>query len=186
MRVLLVDHYDSFTYNLAQGLAVAGAEVLVHRHDALGLAEAITLSPTHVVLSPGPGRPEDTVVSTAVLRHFMGRRPVLGVCLGHQLMAQIHGGRIVRVPPVHGRASPVTHDGATLFAGLPDPFDAARYHSLAVDPAALPAGFTVSAWSDDVIMGLRHDPTGAEGVQFHPESILTPAGQRLLANFLGR
>lgn len=182
--MLLIDNYDSFTFNLAQGFAMGGAEVCVHRNDAIDLAAARALQPTHVVLSPGPGRPEDSGVCAAVLAWFAGRRPVLGVCLGHQLLASIHGATVVQIPPVHGRATDVHHDGKTLFAGLPDPFAAARYHSLAVDRSTLDETFEVSATSGDVVMGLRHRPTGAEGVQFHPESILTPQGQQLLENFL--
>ena len=185
--MLVVDNYDSFVYNLVQYLGELGAEPVVHRHDALSLDDAIALDPDGVLVSPGPGRPEDAGVSNDVIRHFTGRRPVLGVCLGHQCLGQIHGGDVVRAPQVmHGKTSMVHHDGRGVFLGLPNPFEATRYHSLVVDPASVPAVLEVSAeTSDGVIMGLRHreHPT-TEGVQFHPESILTAGGHDLVANFV--
>lgn len=185
VRVLLVDNYDSFTFNLAQALAVAGAEVVVERHDAVDVPAARALRPTHLVISPGPGRPEDSGNSRPILEAFLGRIPVLGVCLGHQLLATVFGGKVVRGPsPVHGKTSAITHDGRTLFEGLPDPMVVGRYHSLVVERATLPADFTVSAEVDGLIMGMRHGPTGAEGVQFHPESVLTPEGDALIRRFV--
>lgn len=184
--MLLVDNYDSFTFNLAQALGQEGARLSVHRHDAIGVEEATRLHPTHLVISPGPGRPEESGASAAILQHFLGRIPVLGVCLGHQLLAQLHGARIVVADElVHGKASPIRHDGRTLFDGLDDPTPMARYHSLVVEEATLPDGFEVSARTDrGLVMGIRHLASGAEGVQFHPESVLSPQGPRLLANFL--
>jgi anthranilate synthase component 2 len=186
-RVLVVDNYDSFVYNLVQYLGELGAEPVVHRHDALDLDEAIALDPDGVLVSPGPGRPEDAGVSNDVIRHFTGSRPVLGVCLGHQCLGQIYGGDVVRAPQVmHGKTSMVHHDGKGVFEGLPNPFEATRYHSLVVDPASVPAALEVSAeTSDGVVMGLRHrEHPLTEGVQFHPESILTAGGHDLVANFV--
>ncbi len=186
MRVLLIDNYDSFTYNLAQAFAAEGAEVLVYRHDAIDRRRAVALAPTHLVISPGPGRPEDAGISGELMLHFMGRIPVLGVCLGCQLLGMLHGARVVHAPrPIHGKASPIHHDGRTVFRGLPDPVPMARYHSLVVEPVSLPPSIERSAWTaDGLLMGLRHRPSGAEGVQFHPESVLSPAGTWLLRNFL--
>lgn len=186
VHVLLVDNYDSFTFNLAQALGEGGARVSVHRNDAIDLQQAIALRPTHVVISPGPGRPEQAGVSAAVLQHFLGRVPVLGVCLGHQLLAQLHGATVgVADELVHGAASPVLHDGRTLFEGLSNPTPMARYHSLVVEEPTLSAEFEVSARTRrGLIMGLRHRPSGAEGVQFHPESVLSPEGPALLRRFL--
>ena len=185
-RVVLVDNYDSFTYNLFQYLAEQGAEVLVHRHDMIDLAGLDALAPTHLVISPGPKTPDQAGISIDAIRHFAGRVPVLGVCLGHQAIGQAFGGRIVRGDePVHGKTSEIAHDGRTLFAGIESPMTATRYHSLIVE-GDLPDELEVSAWCDgDVIMGIRHRELPVEGVQFHPESILTAAGKRLLANFLG-
>jgi anthranilate synthase component 2/para-aminobenzoate synthetase component 2 len=185
-RVLLIDNYDSFTWNLAQALGVLGAEVLVRRNDALTPDDAERLGPTHLVVSPGPGRPERSGASPAIMARLMPRLPVLGVCLGHQALATLLGGAVVRAPrPVHGKASPVYHDGRTLYEGLPNPFPAGRYHSLAVPADRLPADLMVSAYtSEGEVMGLRHRTLPAEGVQFHPESVLTPQGGRLLRNFL--
>jgi anthranilate synthase/aminodeoxychorismate synthase-like glutamine amidotransferase len=185
-RILLLDNYDSFTYNLVQGFAVLGAEVLVHRNDALAVDEALALAPTHVVVSPGPGRPEDAGISIALIAAAIGRLPVLGVCLGHQALAAALGGQVVAAPRLmHGKASPVHHDGNTIYRGLPNPFDAGRYHSLVVARSGLPQTLAVSAFTvEGEIMGVRHRALPVEGVQFHPESILTPDGQRLLANFL--
>jgi anthranilate synthase component 2 len=185
-RVLVIDNYDSFVYNLVQYLGELGAEPLVHRCDALTLEQIVELDPDAVLISPGPGRPEDAGVSNAVIEHFAGRRPVLGVCLGHQCIGQVYGGRVVRAPEImHGKTSLVHHDGTGVFAGLPSPFEATRYHSLVVERETLPDVLQVTAWTDDgVIMGLRHRELGVEGVQFHPESVLTARGHDLLRNFL--
>jgi anthranilate synthase/aminodeoxychorismate synthase-like glutamine amidotransferase len=184
-RVVLVDNYDSFTYNLFQYLSEQGAQVLVHRHDAIDLAGIEALAPTHLVISPGPKTPDQAGISLDAIRHFAGVVPVLGVCLGHQAIGQAFGGTVVRgAEPVHGKTSEISHDGKTLFAGIENPMTATRYHSLIVQ-GELPDVLEVSAWCDgDVIMGLRHKELPVEGVQFHPESILTAAGKRLLANFL--
>ncbi len=184
-RVVLVDNYDSFTYNLFQYLSEHGAEVLVHRHDAIDIAGIEALAPTHLVISPGPKTPDQAGISLDAIRHFAGVVPVLGVCLGHQAIGQAFGGNVIRgAEPVHGKTSEISHDGKTLFAGIENPMTATRYHSLIVQ-GELPAVLEVSAWCDgDVIMGLRHKEFPVEGVQFHPESILTAAGKRLLANFL--
>ncbi|MFO7280366.1 MAG: aminodeoxychorismate/anthranilate synthase component II [Thermoanaerobacterales bacterium] len=185
-RVLVIDNYDSFVYNLVQYLGELGAEPLVHRCDALTLEQIVELDPDAVLISPGPGRPEDAGVSNAVIEHFAGRRPVLGVCLGHQCIGQVYGGRVVRAPEImHGKTSLVHHDGTGVFAGLPSPFEATRYHSLVVERETLPDVLQVTAWTDDgVVMGLRHRELGVEGVQFHPESVLTARGHDLLRNFL--
>ena len=185
-RLLLIDNYDSFTYNLAQALMALGAEVVVRRNDAITVPEACALDPSHLVISPGPGRPEGAGVSIAMLERFMPSIPVLGVCLGHQAMATALGGRVERTPRLmHGKASPVYHDGRTIFSGLPNPFPAGRYHALAVQEHGLPRELAVSAYtSEGEIMGVRHRNVPSEGVQFHPESVLTPEGSRLLANFL--
>ncbi len=185
-RVLLIDNYDSFTYNLVQALAVLGAELHVHRNDALELEAALALEPTHLLISPGPGRPEDAGSSIAMIEAFATRVPVLGVCLGHQALVCAFGGTVGSAQQLmHGKASPVYHDGKTLYQGLPNPFEAGRYHSLAALEEDLPAALTVSAYtSDGEIMGLRHRELPLEGVQFHPESVLTPEGDRLLRNFL--
>ena len=185
-RVMLVDNYDSFTYNLFQYLSEQGAEVLVHRNDAIDVAGIAALTPTHLVISPGPKTPDEAGISVEAIRHFAGVIPVLGVCLGHQAIGQAFGGRVVRGDePVHGKTSEISHDGRTLFAGIENPMTATRYHSLIVE-GDLPDVLEVSAWCDDgdTIMGLRHREFPVEGVQFHPESILTAAGKRLLANFL--
>ena len=185
-HVLLIDNYDSFTYNLVQALAILGARVTVRRHDKITVVEAGDLGPTHLMISPGPGRPEDAGVSIAVVSEMMGRVPVLGVCLGHQAIVQALGGKIENAQSLmHGKASPVYHDGRTIYEGLPNPFSAGRYHSLAVSEQQLPDELAVSAYtSDGEIMGVRHRTLPTEGVQFHPESVLTPEGDRLLRNFL--
>ena len=185
-HVLLIDNYDSFTYNLVQALAILGAQVTVRRHDKITVVEAGDLGPTHLMISPGPGRPEAAGVSIAVVSEMMGRVPVLGVCLGHQAIVQALGGRIENAQNLmHGKASPVYHDGRTIYEGLPNPFSAGRYHSLAVSEQQLPDELAVSAYtSDGEIMGVRHRTLPTEGVQFHPESVLTPEGDRLLRNFL--
>jgi anthranilate synthase component 2 len=187
-RVLVIDNYDSFVYNLVQYLGELGAEPLVHRHDELGLDEIAALDPDAVLISPGPGRPEDAGLSNRVIEHFAGRRPVLGVCLGHQCIGQVYGGEVVRAPRImHGKTSLIRHDGTGVFAGLPQPFEATRYHSLVVERSSVPPDLEVTAWTDDgTVMGLRHRTLAVEGVQFHPESILTGSGHDLLRNFLAQ
>jgi anthranilate synthase/aminodeoxychorismate synthase-like glutamine amidotransferase len=184
--VLVIDNYDSFVYNLVQYLGELGAEPVVRRHDEETLDALVALDPDAVLISPGPGRPEDAGLSNDVIRHFAGRRPVLGVCLGHQCLGQVYGGEIVRAPEImHGKTSLIRHRGEGVFAGLPDPFEATRYHSLVVAPDSVPDELEVTAWTDDgTIMGLRHRTLGVEGVQFHPESVLTASGHDLLRNFL--
>jgi anthranilate synthase/aminodeoxychorismate synthase-like glutamine amidotransferase len=183
---LVVDNYDSFTYNLVQYLGELGATPLVHRHDALRIDELVDLDPDAVLISPGPGDPDHAGLSNEVVTTFAGRVPVLGVCLGHQCIGQVYGGRIVRAPQVmHGKTSLIRHDGAGVFAGLPNPFEATRYHSLVVDRASVPDVLEITAETDDgTVMGLRHRELAVEGVQFHPESILTTSGHELLRNFL--
>jgi anthranilate synthase component 2 len=185
-RVLVVDNYDSFTYNLVQYLGELGADPVVYRHDAITVDEARRLGPDAVVVSPGPGRPEDAGVSNTVIAELGPEVPLLGVCLGHQCIGQVFGGRVVRAAKVmHGKTSLVHHTGAGVLAGLPDPFEATRYHSLVVEASSLPEVLEVTATTDDgTIMGLRHRHFPVEGVQFHPESILTGAGKQLLSNFL--
>ena len=185
-RLLLVDNYDSFTYNLVQAFLVLGADVRVHRNDAITVAEATALEPTHLCISPGPGTPQDAGVSMEMIRAFAGRIPVFGVCLGHQSIVEVFGGKVVRAGRLmHGKTSPVAHTGAGVFAGLPSPFEATRYHSLAVERASLPECLEVTAWTvDGEIMGLRHRTLPVEGVQFHPESIATEHGHAMLRNFL--
>jgi anthranilate synthase/aminodeoxychorismate synthase-like glutamine amidotransferase len=185
-RLLLIDNYDSFTYNLVQAFLVLGAEVSVYRNDALTPQEALALAPTHLCISPGPGTPYDAGVSMDMIRAFAGRIPVLGVCLGHQSIVEVFGGKVVRAGRLmHGKTSLVHHDGASLFAGLPEPCEVGRYHSLIAAPEALPAVLVVSArTAEGEIMAVRHGTLAVEGVQFHPESILTPEGPKLLGNFL--
>jgi anthranilate synthase/aminodeoxychorismate synthase-like glutamine amidotransferase len=183
--ILLIDNYDSFTYNLAHLFGELGAEVVVRRNDAIDLDEAERLTPSHLVISPGPGRPKDAGVSVELVQRLGERVPTLGVCLGHQAMAQAFGGEVKLHPPVHGKATTVEHDGRTIFEGLRCPLRVGRYHSLIVDPA-LPDCLEQSAAGGGVLMGLRHRELPAEGVQFHPESILTEDGHELLANFLGQ
>ena len=184
--LLLIDNYDSFTYNLAQYLAELGAEVVVRRNDAITVAEAEALAPAHLVISPGPCTPNEAGVSGALIERLGSRVPTLGVCLGHQCIAAVYGGRVIRAPePVHGKVSAIYHQGAGLLAGLPRPFDATRYHSLIVERETLPPTLEVTAESGDgLVMALRHREYPIEGVQFHPESILTTAGKDLLRNFL--
>jgi anthranilate synthase/aminodeoxychorismate synthase-like glutamine amidotransferase len=186
-RLLLIDNYDSFTYNLVQAFLVLGASVDVFRNDALTVADALARDPTHLVISPGPGRPEDAGSSLAMIAAFAGKIPVLGVCLGHQAIVHGFGGRVVGAATLmHGKTSWVEHDGEQLFAGLPQPFEAGRYHSLAASAAELPPELVVTAkTTDGEIMGVRHRSMTVAGVQFHPESVLTPDGPALLANFLG-
>lgn len=189
--LLMIDNYDSFTYNVVQYLAELGAEVHVVRNDELNLEEVEALNPSQIVISPGPCTPNEAGISLALIEHFAGRVPLLGICLGHQSLGQAFGGRVLRARKVmHGKTSLIHHIGEGVFGELPSPFTATRYHSLVVDRSSLPAEFTVTAWTEDEngevdeVMGLRHNPTGAEGVQFHPESILSEHGHTLLANFL--
>ena len=187
-RVLVIDNYDSFVYNLVQYLGELGAEPIVHRHDAITTDEAAALEPDAVLISPGPGRPEDAGMSTSIIRWAAGRIPVLGVCLGPQCIGAAWGGNVIRAPEVmHGKTSRIHHEEAGVFAGLPSPFEATRYHSLLVERSSLPEEFEVTASTEDgLVMGLRHRDLDVEGVQFHPESILTASGHDLLANFLAR
>lgn len=184
--ILILDNYDSFTYNLVQYLEELGAETLVRRNDEIDVEEARKLSPEAIVISPGPGAPEAARASNDILKAFAPTLPILGVCLGHQCLGRLAGARVVRgLRPVHGKASRIYHDGRTIFAGLKNPLEAGRYHSLIVAREDLPPSLEISAWSAaGEIMGLRLSGTRVEGVQFHPESILTPEGKRLLANFL--
>ncbi len=185
-HVLVIDNYDSFTYNLVQALAVLGADVTVRRHDEVDATQVGEFGATHLVISPGPGIPENAGVSMGAIEAMLGEIPVLGVCLGHQALAAVFGADVEPAQRLmHGKASQVYHDSQTLFEGLPNPFPAGRYHSLAVSEESLPPELTISAYtSDGEIMGLRHRSLPVEGVQFHPESILTPSGERLLRNFL--
>lgn len=192
-KVVMLDNYDSFTFNIVQYLRELGAEVITHRNDAISLQEIEALSPTHLVISPGPCTPDEAGISMAAIHHFAGRLPVLGVCLGHQAIGQVYGGQVVRAPQVmHGKTSSVVHIDQGVFEGLENPLEVTRYHSLVVDRQTLPDCLEVTAWTadDDVtpglIMGLRHCTLDVEGVQFHPESILTRQGHELLANFLKR
>ncbi len=184
-RILLIDNYDSFTYNLVQAFAANGADVLVYRNDAIAREAAIALGPTHLVISPGPGRPEDAGCSMQMIDAFRERIPVLGVCLGHQCLVSFFGGDIVRAERLmHGKTSLVKHDGL-LFEGMSQPFEAGRYHSLCADPESLPAEIALTAETDrGEIMGVCHKSLPLHGVQFHPESVLTPEGDRLLMNFM--
>ena len=186
MKMLLIDNYDSFTYNLVQAFAAQGADVSVYRNDAISVDAALRLEPTHVVISPGPGRPDDAGVSLDMIAAFAGRVPLLGVCLGHQCLVQHFGGDIVRAPRLmHGKTSLASHDGKTLYAGLSQPVEVGRYHSLCAEHGTLPDALEITASTDrDEIMGVRPRELPLEGVQFHPESVLTPEGDRLMANFL--
>ena len=186
MRMLLIDNYDSFTYNLVQAFAALGAEVIVHRNDAITVDEARALSPTHLVISPGPGRPEDAGVPLEMIAAFFESIPVLGVCLGHQCLVSHFGGDIVRAERLmHGKTSMAKHDGKTIFEGLSQPFEVGRYHSLCAEQDSLPLTLELTAQTErGEVMGVRHKDLPLEGVQFHPESVLTPEGGQLMANFL--
>ncbi|MDG2288567.1 MAG: aminodeoxychorismate/anthranilate synthase component II [Woeseiaceae bacterium] len=186
VRMLLVDNYDSFTYNLVQAFAAHGAEVMVYRNDMISVDEGLALKPTHLVISPGPGRPEDAGVSLDMIAAFAGKIPVLGVCLGHQSIVQQQGGVIVRAERLmHGKTSEIKHDGKSVFEGISQPFEVGRYHSLCAEADSLPDILEVSAETDDgVVMGVRHKTQQIEGVQFHPESVLTPEGETLMTNFM--
>ena len=186
MKMLLIDNYDSFTYNLVQAFAVLGAEVMVYRNDEITVEEALQLEPAHLVISPGPGRPEDAGISLDMISAFAGRIPVLGVCLGHQCLVQHFGGEIVRAERLmHGKTSPAKHDGKSIFEGLSQPLEVGRYHSLCAEPESLPDVLELTAETErGEIMGVRHKELPLEGVQFHPESVLTPEGDQLMSNFL--
>jgi anthranilate synthase/aminodeoxychorismate synthase-like glutamine amidotransferase len=187
-RILVLDNYDSFVYNLVQYLGELGADPIVHRCDALTLDQIVDLDPDGVLISPGPGRPEDAGLSNAVIEHFAGKRPVFGVCLGHQCIGQVFGGDVVRAPEVmHGKTSFIRHHDIGVFQGLPNPLEATRYHSLVIAPETMPAVLEVTAETDDgIVMGVRHREYDIEGVQFHPESILTAKGHDLLRAWLVR
>ena len=187
-RVLVIDNYDSFTYNLVQYLGELGVEPIVVRNDAITIDEARALSPDGVLLSPGPGRPEDAGMLCAAITAFAGVVPVLGVCLGHQAIGQVYGGNVIGAPHlVHGKTSPISHNNEGVFAGLPNPLAATRYHSLIIERETLPEVLSITATTDDgMIMGVRHKSLDVEGVQFHPESILTTCGRDLLRNFVAR
>ncbi len=186
-RLLLIDNYDSFTYNLVQAFAVLGADVIVHRNDQISVAQCRDIAPSHIVISPGPGRPEHAGIALDVIEAFKQQVPILGVCLGHQALVHAFGGEIVHAATLmHGKTSMVKHDGQGVYAQLPNPFEAGRYHSLAANRHRLPDVFEVTATTEDgEIMGVRHRSLPLEGVQFHPESVLTPEGSRLMNNFLG-
>jgi anthranilate synthase/aminodeoxychorismate synthase-like glutamine amidotransferase len=186
-RLLLIDNYDSFTYNLVQAFLVLGADVLVHRNDEITIEQAKALAPTHLCISPGPGTPHDAGVSMKMIEAFAGRVPVFGVCLGHQSITEVFGGKVVRNSRLmHGKTSVIEHDGRGVFAGVASPLEVGRYHSLVADPARIPAELIVTARTrEGEIMGLRHATLAVEGVQFHPESVLTPEGPSLMRNFLG-
>lgn len=185
-RILLIDNYDSFTFNLVQGFRMLGADVMVHRNDQITVQEAMVAEATHLVISPGPGEPGSAGLSVEIILALAGRIPVLGVCLGHQSIVAAFGGRITRAADLmHGKTSSIHHDGRGLFTGLPDPFPAGRYHSLAASRTELPDLLTVTAaTAEGEVMGVRNDELAVEGVQFHPESVLTPDGQTILNNFL--
>ncbi|MDX5432374.1 MAG: aminodeoxychorismate/anthranilate synthase component II [Halomonas sp.] len=193
MSVLMIDNYDSFTFNVVQYLGELGAEVATYRNDAITLEQIEALAPSHLVISPGPCTPNEAGISLSAIEHFAGRLPILGICLGHQAIGQVYGGKVVRAPQVmHGKTSRIRHTGQGVFAGLEDPLEVTRYHSLVVEAETLPSCLEVTAWTDEddvtpgLIMGLRHRELDIEGVQFHPESILTRQGHELLANFLKR
>ena len=185
MVVLIIDNYDSFVYNLAQYIGQAGAEPAVYRNDAISIDDIELMAPSHIVISPGPKSPLDAGISNDVIKSFAGRIPILGVCLGHQCIGYVYGGRIERAKPVHGKSSLIYHDGRTIYADVQNPFDAGRYHSLAISPGTLFDSIIVSATTaDGDIMGIRHNKFVVEGVQFHPESVLTPAGYDMIGRFL--
>lgn len=185
-RLLLIDNYDSFTYNLVQAFMVLGAEVLVHRNDSITVDQAKSLKPTHLCISPGPGTPYQAGVSMRMIEAFAGEVPVFGVCLGHQSLVEVFGGKVVRAGRLmHGKTSLVHHDGRSILQNMPEPFEAGRYHSLIAQPDSLPDTLEVTARTDEgEIMGVRHKTFNVEGVQFHPESVLTPQGPVLMGNFL--
>ena len=184
--LLVLDNYDSFTYNLVQYLGELGAEIEVYRNDVLTVDEVLAKKPSHILISPGPGRPENAGITEDLIRSLKGAIPLLGVCLGHQAIGQVFGGTVGYAPQImHGKTSMVHHDNKTVFAGLEQPFEATRYHSLIIEKDSVPADLECSAWTEDeIVMGLRHKEYPIEGIQFHPESILTKAGKDLLKNFI--
>ncbi|MEE8471399.1 MAG: aminodeoxychorismate/anthranilate synthase component II [Dehalococcoidia bacterium] len=184
--ILLIDNYDSFVYNLAQYIGELGWDPAVYRNDAIELDQIEELAPSHIVISPGPGTPLDAGISNDVVGRFSGVIPILGVCLGHQCIGHVNGGVIIRAdPPMHGKTSLIHHDGKTIYSGVPSPFPGGRYHSLIIQPESFPSSLEISAWTeDDIIMGVRHREYAVEGIQFHPESILTDVGHAVLRNFL--
>jgi para-aminobenzoate synthetase component 2 len=184
--ILLIDNYDSFVYNLAQFLGELGAEIVVRRNDKTSIEEIEKLKPTTIIISPGPGTPKDSGISPEVIMHFKEKIPIMGVCLGHQTIGEVFGGKVIRATNVlHGKTSRVHHDGKKIFKNIENPFTATRYHSLIVEKKSLPDCFTLSAWTEDnTVMGIRHKKYNIEGVQFHPESVLTAAGMNILKNFI--
>jgi anthranilate synthase/aminodeoxychorismate synthase-like glutamine amidotransferase len=184
--ILVIDNYDSFTYNLVQYLGELGADLQTYRNDKITIDQIRKLKPERIVISPGPGYPKDAGISISVIKEFAGKLPILGVCLGHQAIGEAFGGKIVQAKRfMHGKTSPIHHDGKTIYKGIPNPFTATRYHSLLVERASLPECLEISAWTDqEEIMGVRHKEYKVEGIQFHPESILTTEGKKLLGNFL--
>ena len=185
MVVLVIDNYDSFVYNLAQYIGQAGAKPVVYRNDAISIDDIELMAPSHIIISPGPKSPPDAGISNNVIKSFAGKIPILGVCLGHQCIGHVYGGRIERTRPVHGKSSSIYHDGRTIYADVKNPFEAGRYHSLAIRTGTLSDSVVVSATTaDGDIMGIRHNKFVVEGVQFHPESVLTPAGYDMIGRFL--
>jgi anthranilate synthase/aminodeoxychorismate synthase-like glutamine amidotransferase len=184
--IAVIDNYDSFTYNLVQYLGTLGSEVSVHRNDAITVRELEAMKPQGLLISPGPGEPKDAGITEAAIRELAGKMPILGVCLGHQALGEVYGGRVIRAPRLmHGKTSPILHKGRGLFAGLDNPFEATRYHSLIVERETLPESFEVMAWTpENELMGIKHKQHETWGVQFHPESILTTSGLKLIENFL--
>jgi para-aminobenzoate synthetase component 2 len=184
--ILLIDNYDSFVYNLAQFLGELGAVIQVKRNDKISIKEIERLKPTSIIISPGPGTPKDSGISPEVIMHFKEKTPIMGVCLGHQTIGEVFGGKVIRAKKIlHGKTSKIHHDGKTIFENIENPFTATRYHSLIVESASLPDCFTLSAWTEDnTVMGIRHKKYKIEGVQFHPESVLTEAGMEILKNFI--
>ena len=184
--ILLIDNYDSFVYNLAQFLGELGAEIVVRRNDKISIKGIEKLNPTSIIISPGPGTPKDSGISPEVIQHFKGKTPIMGVCLGHQTIGEVFGGKVSRAKNIlHGKTSKIYHDGKTIFKDIENPFTATRYHSLIVESENLPDCFTLSAWTEDnTVMGIRHKKYNIEGVQFHPESVLTEVGMEILKNFI--
>ena len=184
--ILLIDNYDSFVYNLAQFLGELGAVIQVKRNDKISIEEIERLKPTSIIISPGPGTPKDSGISPEVIMHFKEKIPIMGVCLGHQTIGEVFGGKVIRAKKIlHGKTSKIHHDGKTIFENIENPFTATRYHSLIVERESLPDCFTLSAWTEDnTVMGIRHKKYKIEGVQFHPESVLTEAGMEILKNFI--
>ncbi|MEO0293258.1 MAG: aminodeoxychorismate/anthranilate synthase component II [candidate division WOR-3 bacterium] len=184
--ILLIDNYDSFVYNLAQYLGELGAKIKVKRNDKISIEEIEKMNPTTIIISPGPGTPKDSGISPEVVLHFKGKIPILGVCLGHQVIGEVFGGKVKRAEKIlHGKTSIIYHDGKTIFENIENPFVATRYHSLIVERDSLPSCFELSAWTEDnIVMGIRHKKYNIEGIQFHPESILTEVGMNILKNFI--